>query len=230
MRPLVILRPEPGASGTAAAAETVGLHVRKMPLFEVRPLDWHAPDATAFDALLLTSANACRCGGAQLDSLRALPAHCVGEATAAAARNAGFTVASVGAAGVDSLLGSLPSNLRLLHLCGADRRQLAQASQRIEQVAVYEAAELPMPQDLGRIEGSVVAIHSPRAGKRLRTVCEKAGIARRSIAVAAISSEAADAAGEGWQAVRAAAQPNDAALLAIASDLCNNAADGQRGG
>jgi len=230
MRPLVILRPESGASATAAAAERLGLAVRKMPLFEVRPLHWHAPDPTAFDALLLTSANALRYGGAQLNSLRAMAAHCVGEATAAAAREIGFEVASVGTAAIDCLLDSLAPELRLLHLCGVDRRQLAQDRQRIEQIAVYESAEVPMPKDFTAIEGSVVAIHSPRAARRLRSLCDEAKIDGHTIELAAISRDAAEAAGEGWRAVQAAAQPTDAALLAIASELCKNTADGQGGG
>ena len=56
---------------------------------------------------LLTSANAVRCGGEQLHSLRGLKAYAVGEATAEAAREAGFDIAATGDAGVDRLLGSI---------------------------------------------------------------------------------------------------------------------------
>src|SRR5687767_8581448 len=89
MRRLAILRPEPGASATVSRAAAIGLDAFAMPLFEIEPLAWEAPEPTAFDALLLTSANAVRCGGQALERLRGLPVHAVGEATAEAARRAG---------------------------------------------------------------------------------------------------------------------------------------------
>ena len=88
MRPLVILRPEPGASATARAAAALGLDPLVIPLFVVEPVEWVAPDPAGFDALLLTSANAIRNGGAELERVRGLPAVCVGEGTAAAAVSA----------------------------------------------------------------------------------------------------------------------------------------------
>src|SRR4051794_25280604 len=104
MRRLVVLRPEPGASATAERARMLGLEPVMVPLFEVEPVAWQAPDAARFDALLLTSANAVRMGGEELSKLRRLPVHAVGEATARSALDAGFDVASLGDAGVDRLL------------------------------------------------------------------------------------------------------------------------------
>jgi len=43
---------------------------------------------------------------------------------------------------------------------------------------------------------------------------------RATIRIAAISAAAAEAAGEGWQALRIASSPNDAELLALAARLC----------
>ena len=83
MRPVVVLRPEPGASRTAARAEALGLDARVVPLFAIVPIEWSAPDPSDFDGIVLTSANAVRHGGEQLDELKALPVHAVGEATAA---------------------------------------------------------------------------------------------------------------------------------------------------
>jgi len=221
MRPLVILRPEPGASATAQEARRCGLDPRVMPLFEVRALEWDAPDSAPFDALLFTSANAIRHGGAGLDALRHLPAHCVGEATARAAREAGFNVSSVGPGRVDSLLESLPADLRMLHLCGLDRREPKSPRQAIHAVPVYRAEERSAPKDFADIHNSVVAVHSPRAGTALSAMVDRFGLSRAIISIAAISPEAAKAAGNGWQAVEAADEPTDAALLAIASRLCN---------
>src|SRR4051794_41196284 len=96
MRRVVVLRPEPGASATVERARQRGLDAFALPLFEVEPVAWEAPDPDRFDALLLTSANAVRHGGEQLVRLRELPVYAVGSATADAARRGGFEVASVG--------------------------------------------------------------------------------------------------------------------------------------
>ena len=70
--------------------------------------------------------------------------------------------------------------------------------------------------DLSAAKGSVALIHSPRAGRRFAELV----IDRGSIAVAAISEGAAEAVGDGWQTVEAAAQPCGDALLALAASLC----------
>ena len=96
---IFVIRPEPGLQSTLQGARDMGLAVVGMPLFEVLPLRWPAPDATGFDALLLGSANAVRHGGDALEQYRDLPVHAVGKATAEAAQDAGFTVEQVGEGG-----------------------------------------------------------------------------------------------------------------------------------
>ena len=224
MTRLLVLRPEPGASATVQRARRRGLDAIAIPLFAIEPVPWQAPDPAAFDALLLTSANAVRHGGAGLQDLRRLPVRAVGLATADAARDAGFAVASSGDAGVDRLLGSLEGDIRLLHLCGEDRREPDRARQRITPIAVYRAREIAA--DLRQAGGSVALIHSPRAGARFAKLVDEAGIARGSVAIAAISAAAADSAGDGWAAVETAARPEEDALLALAERLCNKP-DGQ---
>lgn len=221
MRPLVIVRPEPGASATAAAAQQAGLRPLVLPLFRIEPVEWRVPRTSPFDGLLLTSANAVRFGRDELGRLSGLPAYCVGESTAAAARDAGFSIATVGEGGIDALLELLPGNLRLLHLCGTERREPAAPKQTISAVPVYRAAELPPPTSLSQLAGAVVAVHSPRSADRLGVVADETGLRRETIAIVAISGEAAAAAGDGWQSVSAAGEPTDAALLALASSLCN---------
>jgi len=216
MRRLMVLRPEPGASATAERARKLGLEPVIVPLFEIEPVPWRAPDTAGFDALLLTSANSVRFGGEELMALRGLPVHAVGEATAEATREAGFDVASSGEAGVDRLLGSLEPDLKLLHLCGEDRREPQDARQQITSKVVYRAKAIDHP-DLSPAEGSVVLVHSPRAAQRLSELVK----ARGSIAIAAISPAASEAAGAGWDWVETADAPNDEALLALAARLCN---------
>lgn len=219
MRRLVILRPEPGASATAERARELGLEPMVAPLFEIRPIAWEAPEASSFDALLLTSANAVRVGGDELHKLRGLKAYVVGEATAEAARAAGFDIAATGDAGVDRLLGSIAPDIRLLHLCGEDRRAADDPPQAIAPVVVYRASPIETP-DLEGIDDALVLVHSPRAGRRLGELVGR----RASIAVAAISPAAAQAVGNGWESVEAADTPSDEALLALAARLCNKPA------
>ena len=217
MRRVLVLRPEPGASATVERARERGLDAIAIPLFEVEPLEWDAPEAGGFDGLLLTSANAVRHGGDRLSALRGLPVYAVGEATAKAAREAGFDIAAAGEAGIERLLGSIETDLHLLHLCGRDRREPSDARQRVTAVPVYRAAPIDRP-DLEAVEGAVALIHSPRAGARFAELVTD----RASIAIAAISAAAAEAVGGGWEKVEAAEQPGDDALLALAARLCNN--------
>lgn len=221
MRRLVILRPEPGASATAARARAMGLDPVAMPLFTVEPVDWTVPDLAGYDALLLTSANAVRHGGDGLARLRGLPLYAVGEATAEAAREAGFDIAGTGDAGAERLLGSIESDLRLLHLSGEHRME-PNATQAITAIPVYRAAELPLPDGFREIEGQVAAVHSPRAGQRLADMAGEAGIDRSTIRIAAISEAVSAAAGSGWERCEAADTPAEAALLALAARLCDN--------
>jgi len=214
MTRVLVLRPEPGASETVERARELGLKAIAIPLFEIELLPWETPDAAGFDGLLLTSANAVRGAGNQLQSLRGLRAYAVGEATAEAAREAGFDIAATGDSGVDRLLDSIDPNLKLLHLSGQERRDPENARQTITPLIVYRAvpieAELP--------DSGVALIHSPRAGRRLAELA----INRGNIAIASISAAAAEAVGDGWLEVEAAEQPNDNALLALAERLCNN--------
>jgi uroporphyrinogen-III synthase len=215
MRRVLVLRPEPGATATVEKARGADLEAVAIPLFTIEPAQWEAPDAGSFDGVLLTSANAVTFGGEALHSLRGLKVYAIGEATAHAAREAGFDIAASGDAGVDRLLGSIELDLKLLHLCGADRRDPTRAKQQITRVTVYRAIPVDAP-DLFEAARSVALIHSPRAGARFAELIHD----RTSISVVAISEAAADAVGDGWRTVETAAQPSDDALLALAASLC----------
>jgi uroporphyrinogen-III synthase len=216
MRPILVLRPEPGASETIGRAREAGLDALAVPLFEIEPLEWTVPETSRFDALLLTSANALRHGGEQLQLLRGLSVYAVGDATARAARDRGFDIAAVGDAGVDRLLGSIETELRLLHLCGEDRKAPNGAAREITAIPVYRAREVDEP-DLSKARSCIALVHSPRAARRF---CELV-TERDTITVAAISAAAAEAAGAGWEAIESANEPTDDGLLALAARLCN---------
>ena len=219
MRRVIVLRPEPGASETVARARELGLDALSIPLFEIEPVPWTAPEDEGFDGLLLTSANAVRQAGDGLGPLRGLPAYAVGEATAAAAGAAGLTIGATGKCGVDSLLGSIDPNLRLLHLCGEDRIIAVGDAPSIVAVPVYRA-RIREEADLTTVPGSIVLVHSPRAARRLGELVGQ----RASTAIAAVSRAAAAAAGGGWEQIEVADRPSDQALLALAARLCDKTA------
>ncbi|WP_187107704.1 uroporphyrinogen-III synthase [Sphingomonas xanthus] len=219
MKPLILLRSEPGLSETAERARSLGLEPIACPLFEVIARDWQAPARGAFTGLLLTSANAVRHGGPALAPYRPLPVHAVGEATAEAARGAGFTVATVGNGDAASLLESLPDELRLLHLCGTHRAS-GSDDPRVLNIPVYEARTVEAA-SLPDLSDTVIAVHSARAGRRL---AELACTSQRA-AICAISKAAALACGTGWERVEWADRPDDSRLLALAARLCHTAAD-----
>lgn len=216
MRKLVLLRPEPGLAVSAERARRLGLDVIAAPLFRVEPVAWLPPDPSAYDALLLTSANAIRHGGAGLGHFGQMAVHVVGAATADAARRVGFTIASIGESGVERLLNDLAPGLTLLHLAGAEAREV-DANQRIDRLTVYRSTVIAQPA-LPPLDGHVIAVHSPRAGARLSEIAGPA----RGAAIAAISAAAAQACGSGWASVDIAATPADASLLALAARLCQN--------
>ncbi|HET9637853.1 MAG TPA: uroporphyrinogen-III synthase [Allosphingosinicella sp.] len=219
---LLILRPEPGASETAARARAMGLEAAVAPLFAIRSVAGPPLAAGRYEAVLLTSANGARHAP---EGLTALPCFAVGERTAAAARAAGFAEVRSGpcdGAAAAAMMAKAGIK-RAIHLCGRDHLEVAAPGVEIERRIVY-AAE-PVANE--RFEGRAVAmIHSARAGARFaELVVDKA-----AIAVAAISEAAAAAAGDGWAAKAVAAEPRDQALLELAAKLCNHAVDVVRDG
>ena len=209
---LLIVRPQPGADESAARARALGQEPIVAPLFETRPLAWTPPEPAGFDAVLLTSANAARLGGPGLTPFLALPCYAVGARTAAAARAAGFADIRTGPSDGAALaaMAARDGARKMLHLGGREHVPLPAA----HHIAVYAAEETgALPADLGE---AVVLLHSARAAARFAALVRD----RSGVVVAAISAEAAAAAGKGWKQVAVAATPSDEALLELAVKLC----------
>jgi len=91
-----------------------------------------------------------------------------------------------------------------------------------EAIAIYASDLMAVPVEaLDRLTGSVVMVHSPRAARRVADLIDRAGIDRRTVRLAAISAAAAQAAGDDWDRIAAAATPDDAALAALARALAD---------
>lgn len=223
-RPLALVRPEPGWSASAAAARQQGLVVVGHPLFVAEPVSW-TPPSGEFDALLTGSAAVFRHGGPQLAALAALPVYAVGEATAAAAVEAGFAVALTGEGGLQQLLdGSAGEARRFLRLAGEERVVLhPHPGQGIVDCPVYRMTPRPIDDDFTREldeRKPLVALHSAAAARHFAQEVDRLGLSRGSLFLAALGSRIAKSAGLGWAALHIADQPNDAALLAKACALC----------
>ena len=223
-RPLALLRPEPGWSASGVAARAMGIEVLGHPLFKSEPLDWRLPTAQS-DALLIGSAAVFAQGGPQLEQLRELPVHAVGESTAQAARKAGFVVAQTGARDLQSVLNSAAGqSLRFLRLGGEERVPLQPlAGQSLIEVAVYRLRPLALERALAEAltaRGPIVALHSAAAARQFAAEVDRMGIARGGLVLLALAPRVAKEAGFGWAALHIAAAPSDAALLAKAAALC----------
>ncbi|MBB5719848.1 uroporphyrinogen-III synthase [Stakelama sediminis] len=218
---LAVLRPEPGNAVTMARVQATGMAALSLPLFAVRSLEWDAPDPTTFDALILTSANAVRHAGGQLDALRTLPVYAVGTATADAARTAGLRVEATGHRDADALLAMAEAQgvRRALHLAGREHR-LRAGGVVASVLPIYAADVLEVSEkDAMTLIDTIALLHSPRAGNRLADIVTAHRLDRTRIALAAISAAAAQAAGKGWRTVTIASEPTDAALIAAAAQI-----------
>jgi uroporphyrinogen-III synthase len=219
-----VIRPQPGCDATVAAARALGLDARGFPLFAVRPVAWSPPDPGSVDALLIGSVNALRHGGKALAHYRGKPAYAVGRASADAARAAGLEVIAASESTQQAMLADLhPDHRRLLRLAGEVRGDLiAPPGVTIAERVVYASDSQPMPPALAALLRApvLVLLHSGEAARHFAGLCDRHRIARAPLSLAAIAPRVAEAAGGGWRAVAAAARPDDAALLALAREMC----------
>ncbi len=226
MTPLIVIRPEPGCSATIAAARQMGLEALGFALFSITSKGWDPAAAEDFDALLIGSANALRHGGKCLVQYAGKPAYVVGEATAAAARDAGLIIAASGTGGLQEVL-DRAVHPRLLRLAGEDHVALEPPPGiTLTQRIVYASRALPMSAALAKMLAApaVVMLHSAAAVRHFAAECERLGLDRSQITLVVIGPRVTQAAGPGWRRIGTAAEPSDHALLALAERLCQTAA------
>lgn len=219
---VVICRPQPGAGETARRARKLGMTPVTYPLFAIEPLDWTPPPVADFDAVMLTSANAPRQAGRAMADYAGLPAFATGDATAREAVARGFANVTIAPPDARSVAEAIAraGHSRVLHLCGKDVRDVAADALHITRIPVYHATEAGDAAGLEAVltAGSIILVHSPRAGARVDTLV---GLENRAtLAIVAISPAALNAAGTGWARGEAAGIPGDAAMLALAGQIC----------
>ncbi|ASE39938.1 uroporphyrinogen-III synthase [Brevundimonas vesicularis] len=214
-----ITRAEPGASRTAARLRDMGFEPIIAPLLAIENLTPPVPDLTPFTALAFTSLNGVAAFAA-LTRERDRPVFAVGDATAQAARDAGF-------AEVRSASGDLHALARLIGSelsdgvvlvpqaetpAGDFDAALVLAGARnvsIQPLIVYRAGRTPVA---APTEFDAVLIHSPRAAH----ILAEQGAPRLSHAITACISPAAAAPLVALGLTPAVAQtPDEATLLTI---------------
>ena len=225
MKPIIAIRPEPGASATLAAGRALGLEIAAMPTWEVIPRPWSPPDLAGIDGLLIGSANALRHSGSAHARIAHLPVHAVGQTTAALAREMGHNLTSIGEGGLQALLDALPQRpVHLLRLAGAVHLPLDLPPHvTITTRITYETISLPFSNELTRAlrRGTLVLLHSAEAALHFAQECSRLELDRSKIELAALGPRIAAAASTGWADCRSAAVPNDTALLALAEEMCH---------
>ena len=195
-----VTRARPGADSTADRLRARGLRPLVAPLLGVRPLLW-TPDLDGVGALAFTSLNAVAAAPAGL-AASGLPVFAVGDATADAARRAGFArveSASGDAADLARLVASRRAAFAgdLLHLSAAepasDLGALLAPAVRVRPAHVYETVALPAADAAHAAWPHLraVLLHSPKAaavfaatagdwpGDHVRLLCLSPAVARR---------------------------------------------------
>jgi uroporphyrinogen-III synthase len=221
-----VTRAQPGAAATAARLEALGFAAVVESVLEARPRSGAVIDLSDVEALAFTSA-AGVAAFSVLTPVRDHPVFAVGDATAKAAREAGFAdvrSADGDAAALASLiagaaLGPTRGLGRGIVLCpGAAEPAadlpglLADSGVAARALAVYETHETPPAPPPANLFG--VLVHSAKAA---RAVARRlSGAEASALTVLAISAAAAaPLAGLGLRRLAVAARPNETALLAL---------------
>lgn len=228
VRTVWITRAEPGASRTARRLEGLGFSTVVVPLLAIRPIEARL-DLSDVTVLAFTSINGVTAFAA-LESRRDWPVFTVGDATAQAARDVGFTGVTSASGDVEALATLLRqaapwAGVILNPTTRAPAGDLAAAvgeAATVRMVAVYEAVETqgPVPALF-----DAVLVHSPRAGEALAARLSPDQSEGR-IVVAISDAAAAPLADLGFDRVYIAAQPDEAAMMAELVDQPDRAFNG----
>lgn len=229
---VLITRPEEDAELLVKDLAALGIGADVAPLIRIAYADGPAPDLAGVQALLVTSANGIR-AFARLASERGLKVLAVGDASARAARNLGFTDVASAGGDVDDLAHLTVSMLEpdggaLLHVAGSkvagDLAGLLDTAGFAYRRAVLYGAEtavvLPAVAQEGLAAGRYdgVVFYSPRTGDTFRTLIEAADMASGVAGLCAYclsANVAARVSSLPWARVAVAERPDHAAMLAL---------------
>jgi uroporphyrinogen-III synthase len=231
---LLITRDEAGAERTALALRARGHEPIVAPLFGIEILSEVEPEDGPWDAILLTSVNALPGVCTWKGRWRDVPAFAVGDRTAQAMREQGFTAVTSAAGDVNDLADLIVARLtppaRLLYLAGEERvgdlaGMLRAKNFAVDLVQVYRvvAARTLPPTAAAALNGEIDGVlhFSRRSAEAFLTAARNSGLleaALRKPVHYCLSDRIAEPLREAGAAdVRAAERPDEAALLALIS-------------
>ncbi len=229
---LLVTRPLSESESLASELTALGHEPLVAPLLEIEPAG-PAGEAlfAAIDAIALTSGRALAFLSPPAAAL-ALPLFAVGPASAAAAREAGFSRVEEAAGDAGSLAELLRRRLapgtRILHPGGVDLARdlgvlLEGSGLTLERRVVYRArtpARLPDAAAAALADGSLdgALFFSPRTAKTFVRLALDSGLAARTAALSAFCLSPAVAAGltgSVWREIHSASRPDRAGMLEI---------------
>lgn len=238
---ILVTRPAEDSGPLAARLRALGFGVSVEPMLEIRWLDGPEPDVENVQALLFTSANGVR-GYARRTSRRDRPVYAVGDATATAAREAGFAQVESASGDVYALAALVRQRCAatsgpLLHVAGTKLAgdlagMLAESGFSILRETLYDAVPTGHLSDgtaaalrTGTLDA--VLFFSPRTARSFVRLVNEAGLIDRCRTVDALClspavAEVARTYGElgvtPWQSVRVAPRPEQDSLLGLLPD------------
>ena len=231
--PVLVTRPEPGASATARQLRRLGFTPEVAPLLTIASLGAALPPPEALQGIVVASQHAVPL---LPQSHRGVPLFAVGQATAANARQNGFAEvrSADGDAGALAALVArsiVPGNRPLLLAAGLGqghhlRRLLIESGFTVERREVYAAHPVDaLPQTArsmicGCRRGRVLLFSRETALCLSRLIQETELLAGLStLDLAAISRPVAEAVGDlPWRSIRVAMKPTENAVLALLHD------------
>ncbi len=242
----LITRPEEDAAPLAEALAAKQVEVTVEPLLAIRVLDEPAVDLDGVQALLFTSANGVRAFAARSER-RDIGVLTVGEASAEAARAAGFTHVESAGGDVGDLVRLVKARLDpaggpVFHAAGSVvagdlAGQLSEAGYSLRRVMLYEArpAESLSPETLTILAGhgfDLVLFFSPRTATTFVELLGKADDPRAALAGCAAAdalclSPAVAAAAQAieWKSVRYAENPDLPSMLRLVDEAIETVPD-----
>ena len=228
---ILVTRPEPDASRLAERLRGSGIEPVIEPMMQVADVS-ATLDLQGMQALAFTSANGVRAFSAR-DKDRSLPIFAVGQATALAARNEGFSSVHTAGGDVDHLAGLIgvildPDDGPLLHVAGKVvagdlGATLAVLGFQVERAVLYGteplaelSASLKSALQGKTLDG--VTLYSPRTARIFDKLVQEAALTTplASLTCYALSENVAKAASAlTWAKIEVAQTPDEDALLEL---------------
>jgi uroporphyrinogen-III synthase len=196
---ILITRPENEAESFAREVEAAGFIPLIEPLLNIVPLDYKKPESTDYEGLIFTSANAVRVFGCP-SGFANMTVFCVGEHTASAVREVGYSQITSGQDdGVELaalIAGTAKVGAQLLHIRGEHTAVflediLLKGGITVEVLTVYtaRAVERFSPQCRAALENEVltaVTFFSKRTAENFLSLIEKEGLSGKLRGVKAL--------------------------------------------